>query len=97
MCAPANVEAAIGRLQRRNRDAAFAQQRHPCGVGAEYRPTAASKRQHDRVGEYVAFGIGMHEAQIAKLEKTLNTPTPELAAAQEKWERAQATGRTNCA
>src|SRR3546814_2176194 len=53
--APADVEAAVRRLQRCYVQAAFAQRALPGTVGSELRPAAAAEREDD--------GIGMHRGR----------------------------------
>jgi len=56
---PVNVEAAVGRLQRRHRNALLFEQPNPGTVGAQLRPAGTAQRQHGGIGLDVLFtGVG---------------------------------------
>ena len=61
--APADVEAAVRWLQRRDVDAAIAQHVLPCAIGSELRPAAAAESEHHGVCADLAFAFGRREAQ----------------------------------
>src|SRR3546814_11409599 len=56
--APADVEAAVRRLQRRYVQAAFAQHALPGTVGSELRPAASAESEDDGIGVHRGFEIG---------------------------------------
>ncbi len=63
MIAPVDVEAAVGRLQWRDIDAACGKQRHPAAIGAQFRPTAAAHREHHGIGFDPGLAVRMGETQ----------------------------------
>ncbi len=62
LAAGGDVEAAVGRRQRRHLDAGGAQHRHPGAVRAEPGPAAAAQRQH--------HGVGVDAARAVRRGKT---------------------------
>ena len=64
---PGDGEAAIGRPQRRYRDALGRERFHPRPVGAEPRPACAAERQHGRAGVDGALSVGRLKQQMAVL------------------------------
>src|SRR5258706_15478574 len=65
--APADVEAAIGRLQRGNQNPALFEQWYPCGIGTEPRPTAATEREYQPIRTNRMLTLRRSEAQRAVL------------------------------
>ena len=63
--APADVEAAVGRLQRRDVDAARGERLRPRAVRAQLWPAAAAQGQHHGVGGEHGVAIGRGETQRA--------------------------------
>src|SRR5690606_11615472 len=59
MLAPAAVEAAVGRCQRRNRDVAIGKPGYPGSVGTESRPTATAQGEDHGIGLQRQLGIGL--------------------------------------
>ena len=47
---PADIETAVRRPQWCDGNTALREQRHPCAIGTEPRPTAAAQREHYRIG-----------------------------------------------
>ncbi len=78
-----HLEAAIRRPQRRHRNAARAQPRHPGAIGSEPRPAAAAQRQHHHPRRHHSLALRRVESQrqraIREVGKTQATmPHVEL-------------------
>ena len=63
--AAGDFEAAVRRPQRRHRDAALLQPRHPGAVGTEPRPAGTAERQHHHAGAHHTLALRRVETQAA--------------------------------